>query len=190
MEFPEKIKNLIDASDTKTIRAYIIGSAIALFLLLFLYAFIFYRTIGKLKTQLNAVNRRRTEATEILERYQQVKRQQATVDAILAKEKNFKISQAFEQLLDKVNIRVNKAQEPETTSQQVLDGYTEWTLYANLINLNTKKLSELLYAIEQEERIYTKEIDIEKVGNDRTINVKITIATLEQKAENQEAAER
>lgn len=189
MDIRDTLKDFADSTDKKTMQWFLAGFSAIILIIILLCIFQFYRTIGSLKKQLMLTNKRRGEVTELLQRYEQVKRQQATVDAILAKEKNFKISQAFEKLLAKVGIQNNKAQAPETASQQVLDGYTEWTLYANLTNLTTKKLSELLYAIEQEERIYTKEIDIEKVGNDKTINIKLTIATLEQKAENQEMAE-
>jgi hypothetical protein len=50
--------------------------------------------------------------------------------------------------------------------------------------MNTKKMSELLHAIELEERIYTKDVEVERsTTNPNAINVKLTIATLEPKVE-------
>jgi hypothetical protein len=189
MEFIENIRRTLDNIDRKTLQLYSLIAAGAVALLMVLFVVQFYRSTQALKRQIVSINKKRQDATTLLERYYLVKKQQEQVDAILSKEKDFKISQAFEKLLQTTGISTNKAQEPETTSQQVLDGYTEWTLYASLTNLNTKKLTELLYAIEQEERIYTKEVEIEQTPGERSINVKITIATLEPKEEIKELAE-
>ena len=180
MAFFLKIKDYLDNLESKDFKKYLLVTFAVLALLIGFLIFQYYRSASALKIKISAINRKRKDVQNMLERYERVKKQQIEVNSILAKEKDFKISQYFENLLEKLNISKNKTQEPETLPKDVLDGYTEWTLYANLANLNTKKLSELLYAIEQEERIYTKELEIEKsTTNPRSINVKITIATLE-----------
>jgi hypothetical protein len=180
-------KNYLDTLDTKDFKKYALIALGALLLLLGFIFFMYYRSAAELKSKITVINKKRKDVQNMLERYERVKKQQIEVNTILAKDKTFKIAQYFENLLMKLDIGINKAQEPETVPKDVLDGYTEWTLYANLSNLTTKKLSELLYAIEQEERIYTKELEIEKAKQPYSINVKITIATLEPKQELQKS---
>lgn len=187
MNFILAAKNYLDTLDVKEFKKYALIALACIVALLSFLIFSYYRSAAHLKTQISAINKKRKDVQGMLERYERVKKQQIEVNTILAKDKSFKIAQYFENLLTKLGIGSNKAQEPETLPKDVLDGYTEWTLYANLVNLNTKKLSELLYAIEQEERIYTKELEIEKSKKSQTINVKITIATLEQKQELQKS---
>ncbi len=187
MNFILSIKNYLDTLDAKDFKKYALIALSCIILLLGLLIVTYYRSAGQLKSKISAINKKRKDVQNMLERYERVKKQQVEVNTILAKDKSFKIAQYFENLLERLGIASNKAQEPETLPKDVLDGYTEWTLYANLANLNTKKLSELLYAIEQEERIYTKELEIEKAKKPQAINVKITIATLEPKQELQKS---
>lgn len=188
MTFFLTIKDYLDTLESKDFKKYVAIGLSVLIVLVGLLIFQYYRSVSNLKATISSINRKRRDVQNVLERYERVKKQQAEVNTVLAKEKDFKISQYFEKLLEKLGISKNKTQE-ETLSKDVLDGYTEWTLYANLANLNTKILSELLYAIEQEERIYTKDLEIEKSPTAATINVKITIATLEQKPELQKTSE-
>jgi ribosomal protein S17E len=63
-------------------------------------------------------------------------------------------------------------------------------LNAKFDTMNMRQLCELLDAVEQNKRIYTKELEIiksKKVPN--TIDVNLTIATLQAKPETTEVAE-
>jgi hypothetical protein len=178
------LKNYIDAWDQKEFRNYTTIAFGIVLLLLASILFLYYRNVSYIRSRTAAINKQRLAVRELVSRYDLVKKQQVGVDAILAKEKDFKISQYFEQLLQKLGLTANKTQDVETMSEEVLDGYTEWTLYAHLTNMNTKKMSELLHAIELEERIYTKEVEVERsTTNPNALNVKLTIATLEPKVE-------
>ena len=184
MNFLLSIKNYLETLDQKEFKKYILIFTAFLLVIIGSLIFYYYYSIAGLKKRIATINKNRTTVSELIGRYNLVKKQQAEVDLILAKEKDFKISQYFEQLLEKLNLTQNKTQDVETMSEEVLDGaYTEWILYANLTNLNTKKMSELLHAIELEERIYTKEVEIDRSSNPSAINVKLTIATLEPKTE-------
>jgi len=182
MEFIDSIKQYIEQLDRQEFKRYILILFGILILLVSGIVFLYYRNLRTIRNRIAYINKQRIETRQLIERYDRVKKQQAEVNSLLEKQKDFKISQYFEQLLSRLNIAQNKTQE-ETVPEDVLDGYTEWTLYATLSNLNTKKLSELLYAIEQEERIYTKELEIERSSQGKAINIKLTIATLEPKTE-------
>lgn len=185
MNILASLKNYVDTLDQKEFRNYVLIGFGILIALLGLIVFLYYRNITSLRSRIATVNKHRLATRDLVSRYDLVKKLQVGVDAILAKEKDFKISQYFDQLLQKLGLTNNKTQDVETMSEEVLDGYyTEWTLYANLTNMNTKKMSELLHAIELEERIYAKDVEIERsTTNPNAINVKLTIATLEPKVE-------
>jgi Tfp pilus assembly protein PilN len=182
MEFLYPLKYYLEQLDKEEFKRYMLAFVAIIIVAIASIFFMYYRSIRTAQTRIAYINKQRIEARQVLERYDRVKKQQAEVNSILSKQKDFKIAQYFGQLLNRLNIEQNKTQE-ETVPEDVLDGYTEWTLYATLSNLNTKKLSDLLYAIEQEERIYTKELEIERSTQGKAINVKLTIATLEPKTE-------
>lgn len=181
MTIIERLQAYIDNLDERQFKIYVLIFLAALGLFTGLILFRYYHSIRTLKRKITTINKKRTSVRELLERNELVKRQQKDVDAILAKEKDFKISQFFENILSTLAISKDQVQSLETRSEDVLDGYTEWTLDARLNKLNMKKLTELLNEIEKEERIYTKELEIIKEQESPAIDVKITIATLEQK---------
>lgn len=181
MEFLTPIQQFIERLDEKQFKIYMLsflgGIALAAGLLIFNY----YRSVSSYKTKIIALNKKRKEVSELLTRYELVKKQQKDVDALLSKEKDFKITQYFEKVLAKINATKNQ-KSVDTRSEDVLENYTEWTLSADLSNLNMQKLTELLNELEAEDRIYIKELEITRAGSS-AINVKISIATLEPKAE-------
>lgn len=145
--------------------------------------FFYYRSIFRLKKEIVQINKKRTEVQQLLERSNQVQKQRIEVDAVLAKEKDFKISQFFDKVLKEASILQSQAQPPTVASEDVLDNYTQWTLDATIKNINMKKLTEFLNIIEQNERVFTKELEISRASSPTKINVRLVIATLEQKEE-------
>ena len=166
---------------------------IALFAAIFLFSGIiiyrYYSSVSTLKKKIVYINNKRREVKELLERYEIVKQQQEEVDVLLAKDKDFKIGGYFNTVMKQVGVEKNKTREPETSSEELDNEYTEIKLYASFSNINTQKLTELLDTLEQNERIYTKELEIYKPNQGPTINVNLLIATLEPKIETEEATE-
>lgn len=180
MEQLKNIKNYIDNLDQQQFKRYIIIFFTILTLIIGLILFFYFRSISTLETKIATINSKRREIRELLARYELVKKQQKSVDQLLEKQQDFKIVDFFEGILKKLQLNGAQMQEPQTTSESILDGYTERTLYGNLSNLNMKNLADILNAIEQEERIYTKEIEIDRsTTKPNAINAKIVIATLD-----------
>lgn len=152
--------------------------------LLGLYLYSYYSSLNNLKSTIGQLNKKRIETRELLERFELVKKQRKTVDQLLERDKNFKILDFYENILQSLQVMNAQLQEPQTASQDVLDGYTERTLYAQLVNLNMKKVTDILQAIEQNDRVYTKEIEIDRsTTKPQAVNLKITIGTLDKKEE-------
>lgn len=63
------------------------------------------------------------------------------------------------------------------------NGYTEVQLYASFSNMNIQKIAELLDTLEQNDRIYVKELEIYKSEQAHAVNINIMIATLQIQSE-------
>ncbi len=186
----DQIRDSIEQLSTKQFKQYLIIIFSFSFLASTFIIYRYYRNISTLKKRIVEINKKRVEVRDILERFEIVKRQQAEVDTLLAKDKDFKIGCYFNNtVIPKVGIDKNKTREPETSSEELDNGYTEIKLYASFSNMNTQKLTELLDTLEQNERIYTKELEIYKPDQGPTINVNLLIATLEPTIETGEVEE-
>ena len=71
------------------------------------------------------------------------------------------------------------SKEADWSTQELVPGYTEIKLDVGLSGLNMKQLVDLLYKIEQNERVYTKDLKIIKNLKSPTIDVTLVIATFE-----------
>lgn len=185
----DQVREYIQHLDAKQFQRYLIALFTALFLFSSFTIYRYYRSVSTLKKKIVYINTKRKEVKELLERFEIVKRQQEEVDALLAKDKDFKIGGYFNTVMTQVGVAQNKTREPETSSEELDNGYTEIKLYASFSNMNMQNLTKLLDTLEQNERIYTKELEIYKPNQGPTINVNLLIATLEPKLETEETTE-
>jgi hypothetical protein len=181
MEFLKPVQKQIESLDERTFLYWVSGFFGALFFICLLLFYYYYSSIARFKERSRMLNASRTEVRGILERYEMVKKQQAEVDALLAKDKDFKIGGYFNEVVNRFGLEKNKTREPETSRETLDNGYTELKLYASFAQLNMRQVAELLDAIEQNERVYTKEVEMYKQANGQTINVNLLIATVEPK---------
>lgn len=156
------------------------GSILALHIVIGYFFFTRYNAVHE---SLNNVNElRSTNVQRLIGRIHEMKRQKTSVNAMLAEDENFKIGGYFKTLVASLGLATKK--EIETTSQAEKDElYKESVLNAKFSGTNMQELTELLEQIENNKRIYIKEIEItesKKIAN--TIDFVITIATLQPKA--------
>ncbi|OQA35710.1 MAG: hypothetical protein BWY54_00480 [Candidatus Dependentiae bacterium ADurb.Bin331] len=184
MEPLKKIQTMFESMDQRRFSLTMLGVFIFILLTSSLLFYSYYSTIATINKRAEIANRKRNELRGLLERYEMVKKQQAEVDSLLLKDKEFKIGGYFNELIVKFGIEKNKTREPETSRETLDNGYTEVKLYATFAQMSTKQVAELLDAIEQNERVYTKEVEMYKPGtNGQTVNVNLLIATIEPKTE-------
>lgn len=179
-ELIQKLQLFLDQLDTtrfyKYVGAFLAGAGFIMIALMFQY----YRTIGSLKKQINAINETRQEVRILLDKAQHVKKEQKEVDELIAQDPNFKIAGYFEDVLNKLGLASKKASKLEVTSPAQEGRYQESVLNARFSDMTMKDLTELLKEIEQNKRVFAKELEItasKKTAN--TIDVNFTIATLE-----------
>lgn len=143
----------------------------------------YFSKTHSLQNSLREIYKKEVEAKGLLERLKDVKKQSEEVNSLLEQEKNFKIKNFFDDMVKKLNLNSNQKGDAKISEESVLNKrYTEVTLQAQFQRLDMKQLCELLQMIEQKERIYTKELIINKVGGS-SLFATLTFATLTAQAD-------
>lgn len=179
MSFTESIRNFFTSKSHRELYIYYGAFLGILILVSGIIVYTHFTTITRLSAELKKVNKQRTVTQEILLKNKEVLAQQEAVKAILAEEPNFYIGQYFTELLRSQNLQSNLTKEPERSDSDIGNGFTEHKLAVTFSRLNMKLLTELLYKIEQNQRVYTKELKIIKNIKDGLLDVTLIIATLE-----------
>lgn len=178
-----QIRDYILDLDESQAYKWIGGVIVAIVICCSIIIYSFYAATENAQKRLKRVNQLREEARVILEKHEMVKKQQQEVDTILMKDPAFKIKEYFTALLKELGLERNMTKSAEVSDPQDLNnGYSEVKLDAALSELNMKQLSNFLYKIEQNERIFTKELTITKALKSPTIDVTLVIATLQPQA--------
>jgi hypothetical protein len=175
----EKIKNYIKNLDTRETYRLIGITLGVVILIVTIMLYTYSRGVKRLQETLVKVNKQREEVRKILEKNARVQKQQFKVDDILAQNKNFKIKEYFNSVIQSLNLSNLVSKEPEISSEDLVTGYNAIKLDVSLSGLNMKQLTDLLYKIEQNERVYTKDLKITKNLRAPTIDVSLVIATFE-----------
>lgn len=191
MKIFNTINEYIINLDEKRFYTYL-ASAIGVIIFLCIgLIYYYYSSINYWKKQINEINISRDEVKQIIDRDELVLKQREQVNKMLEEMPDFKIEGYFNDLIAKLGLTQNKVTSPNITYGDLGDKeYREVLLTTQFDNLNMKQLTELLNDIEQNNRIYTKELEItksKKVPN--TIEATLTIATLQRKPETTEVVE-
>ena len=147
--------------------------------------YIHITSINSLKKEMIKVNNERMQTKNILEQNELLKKQQKDVEELIAQNKQFKLKDYFEKTLEKLNIKNNMKAPTITTEPLELlrsQGYEEVRMEVELVKLNTKQLTELLSELEENKRIDIKKLEITKSKKEPTIDVQLTITTLQKMA--------
>ncbi len=179
MAFMQKIHDRIEGLERKIFYRYLIILSVCMALAMAAIIYFFYSSVHDLENKINDLNELRTsEVKKILSRMKNVQKQQKEVDDILAKDPSFKIGGYFAVQLAQLGIAENKKE--ETISQVNLsdEKYRESVLRATFTGLTMQQLCRLLNIIEQNPRVYTKALEIQRAKN-KTIDVTLTIGTLQ-----------
>jgi transposase len=179
MKALEPLEQRIAQLDATTFRNYLIAFFGALALILGLIMWRYYASVSSIHKNIRRINDEREQVKDITIRSERVKEQQRLVEALIKKDPSFKILGYFDRVLNEHRLMGNLVRRPETRSTELDTGHTEVTLIANLTGLTMKTIAELLDTLERNERINTKDIEITKPLSGRTVNLSLTIATLE-----------
>lgn len=191
MKLFDPIKNFISTRDKKEFYYYLGGFLVGLLLVIIGITYYQSKRVEYWKKRINITNEYREEIRKIITKDQHVHNQRNEVDKMLDETPDFKIDGYFTDLITKFRLLEGHATQRSVTYADRGDSkYREVLLNAKFDTMNMRQLCELLDAIEQNKRIYTKELEIiksKKIPN--TIDVNLTIATLQAKPEITEVAE-
>lgn len=177
------LKNFLRDLDSRAFNrfcALFFAVVVGLICLVFFY---YYHAASDFERKMRRVNQQREEARAILQEHALVQKQRVEVDAILAKDRNFTIAQYFLSIVAELGLTKDMSKEPSTTQSDLNNGYSETQLNAAFKEMDMKQITELLYKIEQNDRVYTKNIMILKPPKATKLDVTLTIATLQPKTE-------
>jgi len=143
------------------------------------------KAVRRYKREMVSINNERMHIKEILEKNELLKKQQKRAKEILAQNKNFFLTEYIENLAKQLKLNL-KAYPITVIDLENLrsQGYEEVRMEAELINLNMKQVVDLLHELEQNNIIDIKRVEITKSKKQpTTIDLALTISTLQQKAE-------
>ena len=137
-----------------------------------------YRSVSSLVHKIDMVNEERDTIRTILEQAQLVGQEQARVNKILSENPNFKIGGYFKEIVTRLRLAGKQVTESKSDAERD-ENYRERTLTASFNDMNMRELVELVDELGKNERIYTKELQINKSKRTPgTLEVTITIGTV------------
>jgi hypothetical protein len=182
MKLFDQLRDTIINLDEQTFYKYSGIALGALVVITSLILFSYQRSVSTLIDTITTLNEERERTRVILTRAERVKRQRAEVDAIIKEDESFKIGGFFNDVLNSLNLTDKKMHGEETSQVEKEDKYTESILRAKLTDMTMKDICELLNTLDQNKRIYIKELDIVTLKKiPPALEVTITIASLEPK---------
>lgn len=175
------IKTAIRNLDEREFYTY---TGIAFGAIIMLLALLFYWQSSSIKNWNNKfkqLQKHRNETNQILSDKLIFEQERKALNDKLQAEPDFKIRGYYDELINTLNLRSYVARDPvEPTSESLEGGAKERTLTAQLVNITTKQLTEILSAIENNPRVFAKRLIIDKIANELPkLNVTLDIATIE-----------
>lgn len=181
----EKIKDFINNTEEKTFYVYLAAMLGVVIVLSSILVYSYYSSINFWQRRIRAVNELRDDVRGVLSKDETVAWQRASVNTMLQETPDFKIDGYLTEILQKFALEGNKLTSgPVAYVDHGDPEYREALLPVKFDMMNMKQLCELLNEIEQNKRVYTKDLEIiksKKVPN--TIEVSLTIGTLQRKPE-------
>ncbi len=179
-----ELNKFLSELDTHTFYKYVAGFLAAIILIMGIILFMHHRKVNTLKTQISKLNTQRDEVQHLLSTFACVKTQKTEVEALLEKDKNFKIVGYIDDLLTSLALAGNKTglQQSEESLENI-GPYTEIKVVVTLSDISMRQLSELLQQIEKNERVHMTALTITKSPTKPTIDVTLTIGTVQSRAE-------
>ncbi len=181
MTFLDTVQAHISNLDKPTFYKYLAGAAGIFITLIGGILFFYYSSTGTGEQHLDELNEQRVEAKRLLDKAERVQKERAEVTKMLEDEPIFYIKEYIESVLEKVGINLldNVNARGEVTVATTQDGYKENIATYQLSGISMRQLTEFLNELDQNKRVFTKEIDISKSKKiPRTIDVDIKIATM------------
>lgn len=179
MEFLEKIVDFINGLETSDIYKYLALFFAALLIPLSLLIYLHYSKVHTYQTALKSAETLRAQTKKILSDYRTVNAQKEKVEEILSQNKDFRIGEAYQSLLVKLGLATQQVEQATPTAGETVSGKTEILLNSHINSLTMKQVTDLLSQIAAIPQMYIKDLVIKKAPNTPTVDIELTVATLE-----------
>lgn len=175
----DSLRDFVKYTETNELIKYL-AIFVGVFLLFFgLLIGLHYRRVSWHSGQIAQLDTWRKQTQTILRDAKIVKAQQQQVEEILSKDKDFRIGKAYESVIRKGGFAGKLIDQSNPTTGESISGKTEVQITSRLNGLSMKEVTDLLVLIAQIPQLYTKEVTIKKTPGRPTVDVDITVATLE-----------
>ncbi len=171
----EYVRNLDDRDLYKNIAAFF-G---VLLLLLAITFYLHYRRVQRYTAQLKTLDSLRGETKKIIASQKAVAAQKEKVDELLAQNKNFRIAESYQTIVQKLGLLPALKDPISPVVGNTISEKTEVTVTSHFTGISMKLLTDLLSQVAAIPQLYTKDLVITKGARPQTVDVDITIATLE-----------
>ena len=175
------IINFVQELDRREFYRYLAIAGGLFFLTLGIIFFFQRRQIKELDRRLSNVNKQRHAVRKILQGHAAVEKQRHAVNAILELEPNFRIKEFFQLAVKDLGLTRAMIKEPVVLDNDLGNGYTETQLESNFKKLDMKQIADLMDKIEQNNRLFTKELSLTKSRFAPKVDATLVIATLQPK---------
>lgn len=183
MALLDPIVDMIKQADDTELMKYL-GIVAGIFtVLLGLLVYWHYSSVSWYSSQLSHLDKERAKTRKILRDAKAAKAQQQQVEDILAQDTDFRIGQVYKAIIKKAGLQTKRTDEAAPKTGESVSGKTELQITSTLKGLSMKEVTDFLQLIAQVPQLYTKEITIKKAPGKPTVDVDITVATLEQSLE-------
>lgn len=159
----------------KDLDRYIIATVASVGLLLIGMIYYIYTTSSELVTRIEQVKALGQKSSVLMQKYGKIQEEEIRLQNLLEKYKDFNIKIYFEQFCKEQGL----VPDPnwDTSVETVKEKFEEVTLAATFKGQTTQKLVKILEALERNEIIYIKMLDIKTEKSSKTISFDITLAT-------------
>lgn len=179
MTFFDNLQTRIGALDKKSWYQYLAITGTIIFLIMGLILFFYFRSVSSWESKIEEINEERIKAKKLLDKARRVQKEREEVTALLAEDPNFKIKEDIQKIMLTVGIQ-SKAQSDVNITRT--ENYQEVAVTYQFSGITMKQLTEFLKAIDENKRLFTKELEISKSKRiPQAIDVDIKIAAMMRK---------
>src|SRR5262249_28581672 len=154
MEIVEKIRDFIKSLEDVDVYKYFAAFFGAFLVLLSLFIYFHYSRVNRYLADIKNLESMRAQTKKILGDYKTVTAQREKVEEILAQNKDFRIGEAYQAILEKTNLLAKQTDQSTPTAGESIGGKTEIFITSRFERLNMKQIADLLLAIANVPQMY------------------------------------
>lgn len=168
----------IDQSDIPTFKKYIFGYGIIVCLLLIFIYSIFYFKKDNLLEKYNTLKIKKNIIDTIINQKNDILGKKKLFDELLSNKETFRLKDYVYSALQKSNFFQYLVSNNESISEQKLNqNYIEFSINLEFANISTEEMLYLLSVLENDERVYIKQINIK--NNNKKLMCTVSLATVQ-----------